>query len=600
MLISAEAITRSFGPKEVITSAGMVVEPGERIGLVGNNGSGKTTLIRILMGELKPDSGDLRIRTDKIGYLPQFPDFNMEAKVKDVVGAPYGQIANIARRLAVLEETMSNPSDPDTDWNSLGEEYSRLQEEYHQAGGHYFSSRSGDALEKVGLSEDILEKKMSQLSGGERTKVLLARVVIQSSDVDMLFLDEPTSHLDVETIEWLEDYLMEFSGGVIIISHDRYFLDRIITRIVELKNGTTRSFTGSFTDYKISVDTQTKIKSREAEKNRIERDRQERVIEEQKRKWGYKTTFKTRQKLLDKTEVIEAGEKEADINIKMDTGREGGKNIIMAKDLVIKRGSKTVIKEGEIDLEMGDKMGIFGSNGSGKTSLIKAIMGEIPYSGDLWVAKRANPGYFAQGHDGLDPELTAEEQMLKAVGKDNKALARGVLAKFLITGKDAEREISSLSGGERARVALAHLIAQKRNLLILDEPTNYLDIRSKNAIEEALGSYKGTVLIVTHDRYLLDKLCNKIGFVHGGILKTYTGNYSQVKGQRDLASMVEQAEAYRVISKFTDWKTNMKYKMGDRVVIAFSEMENFKQAIEMGYLKRIRGNERKKVKGERR
>ncbi|MGA1821352.1 MAG: ABC-F family ATP-binding cassette domain-containing protein [Thermoplasmatota archaeon] len=596
MLISAEAITRSFGPKEVITSAGMVIEPGDRIGLVGDNGSGKTTLIRILMGELKPDSGDLRIRTDRIGYLPQFPDFNMDAKVREVVGAPYGQIAKTARRLAELEEEMSSP---DADWNSLGSEYSRLQEEYHQAGGHYFSTRSGNALEKVGLSAEILDKKISRLSGGERTKVMLARVVIQSSDVDMLFLDEPTSHLDVETMEWLEDYLMEFTGGVIMISHDRYFLDRIVTRIVELKDGTTRSFIGNYTDYSISADARKKIISREAEKNRIERERQERVIEEQKRRWKYKTTFKTRQKLLEKTEVIEGGEKEADINIKMDTGREGGKNIIMAKDLSIKRGEITVIREGEIDLEMGDKMGIFGPNGSGKTSILKAIMGEIPHSGDLWVAKRANQGYFAQGHDGLDPELTAEEQLLKAVGRDNKALARQVLARFLIKGKDAEREISSLSGGERARVALAHLIAQRRNLLILDEPTNYLDIRSKNAIEEALRSYKGTVLIVTHDRYLLDRLCNKIGFVHDGILRTYTGNYTQVKGQRDLAAMVEQAEAYRVVSKFTDWKTNTKYRAGDRIVIAFSEMDRFKQAMDMGYLKRIRGNEKKKVKRER-
>jgi ATP-binding cassette subfamily F protein 3 len=223
-------------------------------------------------------------------------------------------------------------------------------------------------------------------------------------------------------------------------------------------------------------------------------------------------------------------------------------------------------------------------------------MGELKYDGNLWIAPGARIGYFAQGHDGLDPELTAEEQLLKTLGNDNKALARQVLSRFLITGKDAEREISSLSGGERARVALAFLIAERRNLLILDEPTNYLDIRSRNAIEDALDLYKGTMLIVTHDRYLLDRLCNKIGFLKDGKLRIYNGRYSDVRGKRDLETMVDQAEAYRVVSKFVDWKTRTKYKAGDRLVIAFSEMERFQKAIDLGYLKRIRGNELKRIK----
>jgi len=268
----------------------------------------------------------------------------------------------------------------------------------------------------------------------------------------------------------------------------------------------------------------------------------------------------------------------------------------MAKDLKVTRGSRVIIEDGDIDLEIGDKLGIFGPNGSGKSTLVKALMGELKHKGDLWIAPGARVGYFAQGHDGLDPDISAEEQLLRVVGKDNKALVRGVLAKFQIKGEDAEREISSLSGGERARVALADLIARKRNLLILDEPTNYLDIRSKTAIEKALSSYKGSIIVVTHDRYLLDNLCNKIGFLKDGKFKIYTGTYSQVKGKRDLGSMIEQAEAFRVVSKFTDWSTKTKYKAGDRVVIAFSEMEQFKQAIDLGYLKRIRGNEQKKVK----
>ncbi|MEA3558032.1 MAG: ABC-F family ATP-binding cassette domain-containing protein [Candidatus Thermoplasmatota archaeon] len=597
MLLQADGITRAFGPKEVINSVSLVIEPGDRIGLVGDNGAGKTTLFRLLMDELRRDSGELVLRTEKIGYLPQFPDFKETSTVHDVIGAPYGLLSKITGRIAEIEEIMAEGKDS-VDWTVIGEEYSRLQEEYSSAGGHYLSSRALPAMEEVGLSEDIMNRKMSDLSGGERTKVMLARVLVQAQEVDLLFLDEPTSHLDIDTIEWLEEYLSNFTGGIMLISHDRYFLDSIATSIQELKDGKNRRFSGNYSGYVIARDTEHQILSREAERNRIERDRQKRVIEEQKRKWGYKTTFKTRKKLLDKTEITEGPEKIKKLNVDVKTAHRAGKNAIMASELSIDRGANTIIREGEFELDMGDKMGIFGPNGCGKSTLLKAVMGEIPHQGELWVAPGSKIGYFSQSHDGLDPDLTAEEQLLKDLGKENKALTRQVLSRFEIRGKDAEREISTLSGGERARVALAHLIAQRRNLLVLDEPTNYLDIRSKEAIEKALKQYKGSILMVTHDRYLLDNLCDKIGFIKDGILRTYTGNYSRVKGDRDLKALVEQAEAYRVVSKFTDWKTRTKYSAGDRIVIAFSETDKFQQAIDLGYLKRIRGNEKKKVTRE--
>lgn len=595
MLLQAGGIAKAFGPDEVIKHASLVIEPGDRIGLVGDNGAGKTTLFRLLMDELKRDAGELILKTEKIGYLPQFPDFEESATVKQVIGAPYGLLSKLSRRISEIEEIMAGGAEG-TDWTKVGEEYSQLQEEYSSAGGHYLSSRSLPALEEVGLSLDMMDRQMGKLSGGERTKVMLARILVQAQEVDLLFLDEPTSHLDIDTIEWLEEYLSDFTGGIILISHDRYFLDSISTSIQELKGGTNRKYMGNYSEYVVSRDTERQIRSREAEKNRIERDRQHRVIEEQKRKWGYNTTFKTRKKLLDKTDVVDAPDKQKDMSFEVKSAHKAGKNVIMANAISIERGNNTIIKEGELELDIGEKLGIFGPNGCGKSTLLKAILKEIPHKGELWVAPGAKIGYFSQSHDGLDPSLTAEQQLLKDLGKDNKALVRQVLSRFALKDRDVEREISTLSGGERARVALAHLIAQRRNLLVLDEPTNYLDINSKEAIEKALRQYKGSILMVTHDRYLLDNLCDKIGFIKDGILRCYTGNYSQVKGERDLKAMVEQADAYRVVSKFTDWKTKTRYKAGDRVVIAFSEKDNFKQAIELGYLKRIRGNERKKVK----
>jgi ATP-binding cassette subfamily F protein 3 len=550
----------------------------------------------MLMGELHPDSGEIVQKTDAIGYLPQFPEFPLKSRVKDVIGTPYGRIATIKRRIAEIEDIMANPSRyPDLDWTELGDEYSNLQEQFSEEGGHKYASRGEEVLSDVGLDGTFLDRKLKDLSGGERGRALLARVLIQARDVDLLFLDEPTNHLDVETIEWLEEYLYELKASVVMISHDRYFLDKTCTKIIELDNGKIRSFKGNYSKYLIAKEAEFKIRSAEAEHNRIERDRQARIIEEQQRKWQYKGTFKTRQKLLDKTDVVDGPRREHSIKMRIESGNRSGKNVIMTKDMMVLRDGKLVIKDLDLDLEQGDRIGIFGPNGCGKSTLLKTLMGELPYKGEMWVAPGARVGYFSQGLELLDKDLTAEQQLLQAVGKDNKALARGILAKFLITGLDAERTISTLSGGEKARIALALLIAQKRNLLLLDEPTNHLDIRSKSAIENALSTFKGTILVVSHDRYLLDNLCNKMGFIKDSKMIVLNGSYSQVKGDRSLKSIIEQAEAYRVVSGFTDWKTRTRYRSGDRVLIAESELEKFEEAIEKGFLKRIRGKEKKKV-----
>ncbi len=588
MLISADSLSKTYGSKDIIRSASLTIEKGESIGLVGNNGAGKTTLIRMLMGELRPDSGEVRLRTEKIGYLPQIPDFSKDTKVKDVIGAPYGQLSKVLRRVAELEAIMTDQSGKDIDWDIVSKEYSDRQHELGQLKGRYLSSFSTDALSELGLPDGIMERRMSELSGGEVTKVMLGRVLVQSRDTDVLFLDEPTSHLDVTTMEWMEDYLVDLNGSLVVVSHDRYFLDKVATRILEMSGGELRSYNGSYSDYISMKEIELFQRTKEAQKNLSERQRQERIIAEQKRRWGYLTTFKTRKKLLERTKVVEAPKKDDDIRFEIRTTKRSGVNVIMAKEMAAMRGDKVIIRVKDIDLETGDKLGIFGPNGSGKSTFLKAIMGEVRVKGDLWVAPGATIGYFAQSHDGLDPDLTAEEQLLRAVGPDNKAIARKTLASFLLINKDVERKISTLSGGERARVALANMIVQGRNLLVLDEPTNYLDIRSREAVEKALSSYEGTIVMVSHDRYLLDGICNKTGMVSDGVMRIMPGNYSIVKQQVDPVTLVDRIETYMVSSKFVDWGTRKKYKAGDRIEVHTRDLDRYRQLIERGFLKLVK------------
>jgi len=582
MIISAEGIAKYYGHKEVIRSASLVVEQGDSIGLVGDNGAGKTTLLRILMGEVKPDSGDLRVRTERIGYLPQIPEFSASARVKDVIEAPYGLISKLARRIAEVESAMG---DPEADHTSLGEEYGRLMEEIGAAKGRSATNATSEAISEIGLSGEVLDRRMSQLSGGEVTKVMLARIVVQSKDVDVLFMDEPTSHLDVGTMEWLEEYLIDFPGAIVTVSHDRYFLDKVATRIVDLNEGLTRSYNGSFTEYTVAVEAEMRARSREAEKNLAERARQERVIAEQQRRWKYMTTFKTRKRLLEKTEIVAGPQKSQSIDFSIRTIPRGGVNVIIARNMVVSRDGKEIVKVPELDLDTGERLGIFGPNGSGKSTLIKAIMGQLPVKGEYWLAPGARIGYFAQSHDGLSRELTPEEQLMMATGPDGKALARKTLSSFLIRGKDAERKISTLSGGERARVALANLMVTGRNLLVLDEPTNYLDIRSRDAVESALSSYSGTIIMVSHDRYLLDGVCNRMGVVSNGEMKVFPGNYSEVRRRIDMETLGDRIETFLVTAKFVDWSSKTRYKAGDIIKVPYSELDRFKQWIDRGFLR---------------
>ncbi len=594
MLLRAEGIGKSFGPREVLKDVDLQIELGDRIGLVGRNGAGKTTLVKVLMGQLKPDVGKVELRTSKIVYLSQFVEVDRSSAVGSAVAVLSEEEAALRRRAEEIEATMTSGGGPETDWNALSAEYAHIHEELARLSSQRTDGKALDILEGLGL-EDKAEGRMGDLSGGERAKVMLSRALPQAERAELVFMDEPTSHLDLETVEWLEDQLLKLKGAVMIISHDRYFLNNVATRIVELEAGRLTHYTGNYSVFmeKKALDRERLLQAHERALR--ERERQERIADELHVRYKFKSYHKTREKMAERVEVPEPPPEGKDLEVRIYALGKSGKNVLTAKGLEVFRGKRKVLDKVDLELEKGDRLGIFGPNGSGKTTLLKALQGRLPYQGELYVSPGVKIGYYAQEHELLEPELTAEEQMRKALGQQATE-ARAILARLLLTGKDVERPVATLSGGERARLALAILLAQHKNLLILDEPTNYLDIPSREAVEEALREYTGTLIVVTHDRYLLDAVCTKVGELRDGKLAVFNGTYSEMKGRQSFSQGIEEAEVYKAVSGFKDWTSGVTYRAGDKVTIARSERENFKWALETGKLKRVPGTELKKVR----
>jgi len=593
MLVRAEGVSKAFGPKDILKNVSFQINDNDRIGLVGPNGAGKTTLLKMIMGEVRQDSGDLTVRTNKIVYLSQFPTFDQDTTVHETLSAAPKSEAQ--KRMEELEAIMTSGELPrGMDWNEISLEYAKLTEEA-SADNKSGAERALDHLKTFGI-DDKMVGKVAELSGGERTKVMLAKVLAQAEKADLLILDEPTNHLDIDAVEWLEDYLLNFKGAVLIVSHDRYFLDRTVTQVIELESAKIKHYDGNYSQFVDKKAMELERQRKEFEKNARERDRQAKIADEQHRMLWFSSTHKTRLKMLERMEIKEAPDKKKDLTIDINAAQKSGKNMVIARKLRVKLGGRAIFDDLDLDVDTGDKLGLFGPNGAGKTTLIKAILGDLPSRGDLWVAPGARIGYFAQGHDLMDPKLTSLEQINKSLEGEARTKARSYLYRFQLDQAAAGRPISTLSGGERARVGLALLLSSDLNFLVLDEPTNYLDIMAKHAVEMSLAEYPGTFIIVTHDRYLLDSVCSKVAELRGGELTVFNGSYSQYKGVRTGRNAVEEAEVYKVIAGFTEWASHRKYAPGDRVLVAPSEKANFQWALDNGKLRKLPGTERKIIK----
>ena len=530
-VLSARDIVRSYGSNTILENASFQLADAERVGIVGPNGGGKTTLLRLLAGADEPDVGEIaRSREAKIGWLPQHSNFEPGPTVVDQVIAARGEVAELEAKMRDLEEKMAEEADADT-LQRLVDRHGRMQEEYERAGAYELRPRAEELLAGLGVAQAFFDRDASSLSGGEAGRVALARVLL--NDPDVLVLDEPTNHLDLAGCEWLEGYIERYRGAVIVVSHDRYLLDRVTQRTVEVRDGSVRSFKGAYSKFE-------RLKAEGRERRQVEWEAQQSQIRKErefirKHKGSQRTKeAKGREKRLDNMDRLEAPTTEAgSMTLRLDPKRRLGQRVIELRDVAAGYDGRTLFAGLELDIVPGERLGIVGPNGTGKSTLLSIMGGRrAADEGKVAVGETVDLGYYDQHQLDLDPEATPFGVVAGTDLSVTEGQVKTYLARFHLTGDMVDRRCGDLSGGERVRVALARLLLSRPNVVLLDEPTNHLDIGSRGAVEEMIRAYTGTVVTVSHDRYFLDRLCTRILWIEDGEIRLHTGGYTDARNAR--------------------------------------------------------------------
>ena len=534
MILACQNLKKSFVAVDVIREASFHIEEHEKAALIGINGAGKSTLLKIITGEMAPDSGQVILSKGKtLGYLAQQQDVSGNMSIYETVLAAKQNILDMERKLRVLEKQMKAASGEELE--TLMESYTRLTHTFELENGYACQSEVTGVLKGLGFEETEFSKPLSTLSGGQKTRVALGRLLLTKPDI--LLLDEPTNHLDMDSIAWLETYLSNYAGAVLIVSHDRYFLDRVVTKIIELENGTATEFQGNYTAY-----SQKKAIIRRAAYNawlnqQQEIRHQEEVIAKL-RSFNREKSIKraeSREKMLDKIQVLDKpAEVKADMRLHLAPRFQSGNDVLSVLELSKSFGNNHLFEQQSFEIRRGERVAVIGNNGTGKTTLLKILTGLVqPDSGSFSLGSRVQIGYYDQEHQVLHPEKTAFDEISDAYPAMTNTEIRNVLAAFLFTGEDVFKQVKSLSGGEQGRLSLAKLMLTEANFLLLDEPTNHLDITSKEILEEALREYTGTVLYVSHDRYFINQTATRILDLCNGTFVNYIGNYDYYLEKRE-------------------------------------------------------------------
>jgi ATP-binding cassette subfamily F protein 3 len=542
-------ISKSFGADEVLKNISLMLTDEQRLGLVGPNGAGKTTLLRIISGEMAADSGSVSIANPAgLGYLSQEVPAGTQDTVWQTMLAVFDDVFAMEKRMRELEHEMADAAADSDAWRRVSREYERVTRAFEEADGYGYKSAIGGVLKGLGLEEETFEQPVDTLSGGQRARLALGRLLLKKPT--LLLLDEPTNHLDAGAIEWLEGYLKSWRGAVILVSHDRWFLDQLCTHVAGLYNNTLSVETGNYSAFAMKRQEQRHLQQKAYEHNQKEIKRQEAVIERYKvwgRSGGGKNFIKAqaRQHLLDKMERVERPDAErARMSLQLDGGASG-EDVLTAENLSMSFGDKSLFEDLSFRLFRGDSAALVGPNGVGKTTLLRIVAGRLmPLSGDVELGTGVKAGYYDQLQEGLSDRLTVIEELREAYPSKTDAELRNMLAGFLFFGDDVFKPISALSGGEKGRLALLKLMMARPALLLLDEPTNHLDMDSREALEDALIDFDGTILFVSHDRYFINRVASRVLELKDRSLTSFEGNWSDYQAMLEARKNAASQPAY--------------------------------------------------------
>lgn len=570
MILSCQNISKAFNEVPVLKEVSFHLEDYDKAAIVGLNGAGKTTLLRIIVGEIAPDHGLVTLSKDKtIGYLAQDQAVSSQNTIYEELLTAKSDVIEMESRIRSLELAMKQTSGRELE--ELMETYTRLTHSFELANGYAYQSEVTGILKGLGFTEEEFSKKISTLSGGQKTRVALGKLLLQKPD--LIILDEPTNHLDLNSIAWLETYLLNYKGAVLIVSHDRYFLDRIAGKIIEIDQTKATTFLGNYSDYAVKKEQLRSAALNAYLKQQQEIKHQEEVIEKL-RSFNREKSIKRAEsceKALNKMDVLDKPtQTRSDIHITLTPRCTSGNDVLHIEDLSKSFGEHLLFKHLSMDLKRGEHVAIIGDNGTGKTTILKIINGLLPAdTGTLTLGTNVHIGYYDQEHHVLHPEKTLFDEISDSYPYLDNTEIRSTLAAFLFTGEDVFKRIKDLSGGERGRVSLAKLMLSESNFLILDEPTNHLDITSKEILEDAINAYEGTVLYVSHDRYFINRTASRILELSEGALTGYLGNYDYYLEKKTEASLSTlpaspSQKEYLPTETKLDWQAQKKLQADKR------------------------------------
>ena len=545
ILMTVQGVSKSFGMKSVLKDISLTLQQGARMGLIGVNGSGKSTLFRLIAGQMEPDEGTISLmRGTRVGMLTQEADIQSDLTVREELSRVFEPVREMERRLRALEEEMAQKHEDEAELDRLSREYARLTDRFEDAGGYEWPSRIQGVLAGLGFAKGREDQPASVLSGGEKTRLCLARLLL--TQPDLLMLDEPTNHLDLSSIQWLEDTLKKYRGTVLIISHDRYFMNSVCDCMAEISMRRLVQYEGNYDQFTVKRQADIERQIREYKLQQAEIARQQAIIQRYRMYNREKSirAAESREKRLEKMERLERPVDEQHVRFSFEARRRTGDDVLKVRGLAKGFEGRRLFENFDLHLRAGDRVAIIGPNGVGKSTLLNIIARKLKAdAGEVEFGANVDLGYYEQHQTGLDPEKDVLNELWDAFPRLDLDRVRSVLALFLFTGDDVYKKISMLSGGEKGRVSLCKLMLKRDNLLLLDEPTNHLDMDSREVLEGALEDFDGTILTVSHDRYFINRVADRIIEMRPDGVKEYLGNYDDYleKKRREEAGLEDAA-----------------------------------------------------------